>query len=193
MGLFSFFKRNKPPADSEMEAYLQANRPRVQHYLFAHTALRQFAFEQPMFAFGGVLSEELRDKTGQALWDSVAEEIKDTGEPTEPFPGIESKISKCGVFPCAIVKMPPAKKQTEAHFVAIVLRIDTTKDKPSHPVPISYFTLEHGGPDGTTVLGEWTKEGNHVNHGAGPPPEWEAFEKAIAREIATSPSSGSFA
>src|SRR5687768_9056477 len=100
MGIFSFFKRGKRSAEKEMQAYLEANKPRVQHYLFAHTALRTFAFEQPMFAFGGVLSDELREKTGSALWRSVAEELEGTGEPTEPFPGIESKITKCGVFPC---------------------------------------------------------------------------------------------
>jgi hypothetical protein len=191
MGLFDFFKRGKQSA--EMEAYLAANRPRVQYYLFAHRALREFAFEQPMFAFGGVLSDELRDRTGRALWDSIAEQIKETSEPTEPFPGMESRISKCGVFPCAIVKMPTPLKQTEAHFVAIVLRVDTSKDDPQQPVPVSYFTLEHGGPGGGTVLGEWTKDGRHIHHGEGPPPEWDAFEQAVARRLATGPNGGTFA
>ena len=190
MGLFSFFKRNK---QSEMEAYLEANKPRVQHYLFAHRAVREFAFENPMIAFGGLLSDDLRDQTAGALWNSVTEAMEGSGEPTEPFPGIESRLSTaCGVFPCALIKMPTPRKQTEAHFVAIVLRVDPKKDNPSPPIPISYFTLEHGGPDGTTVLGEWTKEGQHVNHGEGPPAEWEAFEQAVARRIATGPDGGSF-
>ena len=195
MGLFNFFRRNKPAAQSEMDAYLEANKPRVQHYLFAHAALRDFAFEQPMFAFGGVLSDELRDKTGKALWESVAEQLEGSGEPTEPWPGMESRISKAGAFPCAIVKMPTPMKQTEAYFIAIVLRIDTQKDDPKkmQPVPISYLTLEHAGPDGGTVLGEWTKEGQHVNHGEGPPPEWDAFEAAVRRQLSLSAAGGRFA
>lgn len=194
MGLFDFFRRRKARAQSEEEAYFEANKPRVQYYLFAHAALREFAFEQPMFAFGGVLSDELRDKTGSALWESVTEQLQGSGEPTEAYPGIESKIAKCGAFPCAIVKMPTPQKQTEAHFVAIVLRIDTEKDDPekSQPVPVSYFTLEHGGPGGGTVLGEWTKDGEHVNHGEGPAPEWEAFENAVTRQVASGANAGRF-
>ena len=177
MGLFDLFRRQRRGTDAE--AYFEANKPRVQYYLFAHGALRELAFEQPMIAFGGVLSDKLRDDTGRRLWDAVAEQLDGTGEPTEPFPGIESRMVQCGTYPCALVKMPQPRKQTEAHFVAIILRVDPKKDRPQPPVPVSYFTLEHGGPDDGTVLGEWTKEGQHVNHGEGPPPDWDAFHQAV--------------
>lgn len=181
MRLMDLFRRK--PKVSDEQAYFAANKPRVQYYLFAHAALREFAFEQPMIAFGGMLSPELRDTTGRGVWASVTEQLEGTGEPIDPFPGIESRMVECGPYPCAIVRMPTPKKQTEAHFVAIVLRIDEGP-KPPPPVPISYFTLEHGGPGGGTVLGEWTKDGAHVNHGDGPPPDWDAFHAAVKAQVA---------
>ena len=30
MGLFDFFRRRKQPSDADMDAYLEANKPRVQ-------------------------------------------------------------------------------------------------------------------------------------------------------------------
>ena len=81
----------------------------------------------------GVRRRALRrvaDQTGKMLWESVAEQLKPAGEPTWPFPGMESRMYDDCPFPIAVVKLPEAKKQTEAHFVAIVLCVDPKKEKP---------------------------------------------------------------
>jgi hypothetical protein len=182
MGFFDLFRRKA--SRDELDAYLEANKPRAQYYLFAHGALRELALEQPMMAFAGVLSDEPRDKTGRMLWDDCGQRVKQAGEPTWPFPGMESRMYDDGPFPMAVVKLPEAKKQTEAHFVAIVLCVDPKKDKPPPPVPARYFTLEHGGPGGETVFGEWTKDGKHLNRGEGPAAEWEPFHRAVLEQFA---------
>ena len=86
-------------------------------------------------------------------------------------------------YPCAVVQMPPPQAVTEAHFVALVLKADTSQPQPADTtsLPKWYFTLEKGvSLDGSdrTVLGGWT-ETTHTNYGEGPAANVEELLGAI--------------
>ena len=75
-----------------------------------------------------------------------------------------------------VLAVPHVEQLTDAYLLALVPPGEGGVE------PGRYYTLEEGiGDDGDrTVLGEWTRGGNHRNHGTGPEPEPDAFAAAVA-------------
>lgn len=76
----------------------------------------------------------------------------------------------------AILSLPHVEGLTDVHLLALVAPgedgIETGR----------YYTLEESidaDGDARTVLGEWTHNGIHRNHGTGPEPTLEAFAAAL--------------
>lgn len=156
---------------------------RCHHYEFAHVALRNAAFQQPIRFMNLLATPDAQDFM-ISLLQQVVEHCKDRGEI------IDFDVSNTGLYlgrvgghPCAIVEMPPPKATAEAFYVASVLLMPTEEPRDPKEVKLRYFTLEktfaYGDPP-RTVLGEWAADQGHVNHGIGPEPRLELFVEAIS-------------
>ena len=191
MGRFDFFKRggagNKGPGGRERE------RPRDQHYVFAHYVLRDLAFKHPLGCVGYLHSPD-KEKMLASLWQEVGENCKASGSGDDGYvggPPPTVRHAAIGSFPSAIVVMPEPQGPTEAYFVAIVLHVDVAaiqrgEDAPQQP-QLSYYTLEKGvtlGGESRTVLCGWNAGGAHLNYGDGPPADFDAFVAAVTEHVA---------
>jgi hypothetical protein len=154
--------------------------PETWHYEFAHLALRIPFFMQPDFYLEVLEDPDQRE----ALMRSVVARIAQN-HGLSPETAIDAvgtievhkrhfMIGDCSVV-SYIVEMPPPTRATECHFVAIAFKADGTP---------YYFTLERSGDvSGSTVLCRWTAEENHLNFGAGPPPDLDDFANEVARRV----------
>lgn len=166
---------------------------RRHHYLFAHVALRQQFFSQPLETVLALNSggPELLEVWWQRTWDvlsgndSQAEKVSSAGLRCSSCDLGENRIA-------AIVTLPEPQNPTEAYFVAAVVglprkRLGGLLGKTR--MDAKYVTLEYGMAicgDGSlrqrTVLCEWT-ESSHLNLGDGPAPELAEFIKAVSDRI----------
>jgi len=201
MGLFNR-KKNKNRSDTpslakatdgadELADRLHTEQPRCRHYMFAHVALRQMAFEYPVeviAALGSGKSSELIDD----LWNSVDQACTEQGDNDQPPVNpadIKVHRMRIGEFPTAVVEMPKPIGTTEAYFTAIVLCVDPKQaGHAKDDMKVRYFTLEKGAILDTddfdrTVLCEWTADGSHINSGGGAIPELSSFIEAITAQL----------
>jgi hypothetical protein len=161
--------------------------PRCQHYFFAHYALRQAAFDDPLACLAILASPKEREFLA-SLWASVARHCEGHGEASGlSVEDVTVYRLRVGEAPCAVIQMPPPRGTTEAYFVAMLLHLPPS-GKVNEPADINlrYFTLEKGSSMGgasRTVLCEWTKDGSHVNFGEGPEAELSAFIAAVDERL----------
>jgi len=149
---------------------------RRHHYLFAHRALPGTALRH-----GADLVAAVRDGrlALDGFWDQVGQTLpEDERLPSAGLAVSDHHIDDSDVL---LVTFPAPVGPPEAHFAAIALS--------THDGRVRYITLERGliPADGTryTVLCEWTDE-HHVNLGAGPEPEPDAFLSALRPILARS-------
>lgn len=154
----------------------EEDRPRRQHYYFAHQYLREKAQDHPR-----LLIDKLREDSATRYlrfhWVSCGLAAKSETDEFIPADGL-------GCFPIDIdtdwygvlVQLPTPERMAEAYFVAIILpTFDTALDA------CEFFALEFSkNMDGSkrTVFGKWC-DGSHLNMGDGPSPEREAFIDSI--------------
>ena len=182
MGLFDFFRRRKKRKRGH-DVMGSDQTPRLSHYIFAHVALRQFAFNSPYMCVGALGSAEAKRFLGELL-EAVEEYCRDEGDVLElEVDQIKPHSRRAGKLACLVIQMPPPRAATEAHLVAIVLKPSSGETAANLPeVQVRYFTLEEGVAQQSgsrTVLCEWTPEGEHLNYGEGPPPDIDKFLKKI--------------
>ncbi|HZN67234.1 MAG TPA: hypothetical protein VFB66_18240 [Tepidisphaeraceae bacterium] len=196
MGLFDFFKRGGGKTGGAGRGKVQFDEPRDQHYVFAHIALRQIAFKNPVGVVGVLHSPDgMKFLTG--LWEEVGQHCREADEKHQHGSGgmidgstLGVRPARVGNFPSAIVSLPQPLGPTEAYFIALVLHVDLGTLQGDGPMPenpeLSYYTLEHGvglRGESRTVLCAWNAEEAHLNFGDGPPAEFEAFVEAVRRQI----------
>lgn len=147
--------------------------PRRHHYLFAHRALPSLVFTQPT-RFVQTLREN-GDTFLMSVWDRVGADLK-RKERVDPA-GLSFELTESDLGTLALIELPPARGDAEAHFVAVV--IDAAEEPPQ------YFTLERATSPIThevyNVLGAWKKDRGHFNLGEGPPTDRQAFRDAVLR------------
>lgn len=155
-------------------------KPRCAHYQLAHVALPSIALKDPESFMSLMASEQATELIGSLL-EQVEEHCAD--QPPD-FDADDVTIHRTRVLgsPFLVLEMPPALLAPEAHLVAAWLAIN---DGPE-AAALRYFTLEttDGTSDLATVIGEWTADGTHLSHGAGPEPSVEAFVRAITALVA---------
>ncbi|HEY7119223.1 MAG TPA: hypothetical protein VH475_21720 [Tepidisphaeraceae bacterium] len=164
--------------------------PRPQHAAFAHSTLRALAAEDAE-ALVIALTAPGADEFLAQVWDEVGRQAVRNGEqPAALAPvGLEAIPARVAGRPAGVVKMPPPRAATEAHFVAIVMNHELAE--PARPAPAPeyyYFTLEKsvtGEADGyRTVFGQWD-EGVHRTFGPSPvPADARAFLDRVAQHLA---------
>jgi hypothetical protein len=190
MGFLDRFRR-KPKSFEDLIKDLP--KARTLHYVFAHIALRQLAFEHPLGVVGTLHSPKAAEFL-RSVWDDVAEQVKRNGEPVDiDASALAVSPVRVGDYPCALVRLPPPQAATECYYVALVLHVDLREEAAAAAEPppekprLSYFTLEYGASlDGSerSVVCAWDEAGSHLNYGDGPwPPAPEAFAGAVTRLI----------
>ncbi len=183
MGWFEFFSKwwRRP---RQHEAAPTTGSPIDQRrYLLAHVALPQAAFNDPV-SFMTVVGHP---EQSRALIAEVVEAVgRHCAELPDPFPFSSDEVyvhcTRVMNFPCAIVEMPWPEAPNEAFFSAAVLLQDLTADPHTEGLELRYFTLERvNSQDGSlrTMLGEWTRDGSHLNYGDGPRPTLTGFLTGI--------------
>jgi len=166
-----------PPARSVSRRFMRDDEPRQHHYEFAHVVLRAIVFR------AGRLMLDLAANGGLTAlvhesWDRVGEGLPE--ERRLPSDGLRGERIDTPDLSAAVIILPPAEHIAEAHLVALV-------SDPADAERIDFFTLERtwtsdGEP--ATALGQWTRDGRHLNLGDGPDPEPRAFLDALARVYA---------
>lgn len=167
--------------------------PRLHHYIFAHQALRSLIFARPLELFALLGLEHKGLAILQTIWKKVGEELQAHGGTPLPDQGLSAEIARSDGRPILLVQLPPPSGTTEAYFVAVIMTAPPRKRwlRSPNPPEIRYFTLERGadlshmfpGFEAHNVLGEWTKDGSHLNHGPGPAAEKGAFLAAVAAMV----------
>jgi hypothetical protein len=158
--------------------------PRRHHYVFAHQAVRNFCWNNPLQFFALIGSNRQRGFL-EFIWKSVEDKL---GEPAKGLSPADVEVTTCRIkgFPSILMKMPVPQAAAEAHAIGIVLigAPQEGQEVPEKPA-FRYFTLEcKDNLDGSagTVLCEWTDDA-HLNYGDGPIPDLTLFLNAIAAKI----------
>lgn len=172
MGLFDFIKRRPdPPPEPDGPS---------PHYAFAHMALPQIAFADPLPFLGLVASPQAEEFFGAVLAD-VAEHCGGR----VPFAASAIRVHPMRIKDslCAVLELPAPNETAEAYMVAFAVPSDALPDGngTSSQRASRYITLEKGfslDGESRTVLGEW-QQGSHLNYGDGPAPSVEEFVAAL--------------
>jgi hypothetical protein len=170
-------------------------RARMQHYIFAHQLLPLAMFDDPVAVLAPMVSPTGFSAEGQdhllRLWEAAGE--GHSPKDRVPFDGLSYSMEVLGHpnSTAFFVTLPPPAKKTEAHFALMVF------DAPGlcHGTVrhLRCFVLENYGRENgnpRTQLGEWTPKENgelkYAGHGAGPPPDKEAFMASVQQIIEAS-------
>jgi hypothetical protein len=156
------------------------DRPRQHYYRFAHKALPGILFRSTEPFRGAALAG--RADTGlQKLWEGVA---KETASDSDGTLSVRALVHECAGRAVVLVTPPRPEHITEAHYIAIVL-------DHGDPSFVRYIVLEHSWDTQSqprTTLGEWTRDGSHINFGDGPEPNEAAFLAIVCERFTDLPS-----
>ncbi len=151
------------------------DKPRQTYYAFAHQALPEVFFSDP-----ALLLRTLKDN-GVAflgyIWKKLEMYAHETGQGIEQQ--LEVTLTQLAGADLALVTLPQPEKRTEAYFVAMLDGAEGRKAR--------YLVLELGFDTEErpiTVLGEWTDDGVHHNHGNGPHAQADLFVEAVGELVA---------
>ena len=137
-----------------------SEKPRIQHYVFAHKLLPQTFFENPV----GVIMPLIISATDRskpeavellnALWQDS--NVEAGAQPIDWDPSaFEVTVLSHPNNTVAVIPLPPPLHKAEAHYVAMVF--DGPGMAAGNIRQLRYFTLEHSGGDvPKTFLSEWS-------------------------------------
>ena len=159
---------------------------RMQHYQFTAQALRGVLFREPAGTFA-LLTGDRCDAFLADLWARTGAEFKRSDDPELPPPTATS-VGPCSGFEAVVVRMPMPEHLTEAHLLALLFQLAPGSPAQAPQVSsVRYFALERAAGEQwptETCLCEWTRNGIHRNHGAGPAPDIAGFLEAVAGALA---------
>lgn len=155
------------------------------HYVFAHVALRQACFANPV-RFFALMASPYRQEFLDGLWQQICAVCDQDGKAQFSLKDVSIQMGRIGEYPAIVVQMPTPRHVPEAYMVCIVLKVPIEDLESEIPdAQVRYFTLEKGvnisGGD-RTVLCAWEGE-KHINFGDGPEATVTAFLDAIQELI----------
>ncbi len=163
------------------------NEPRPHHYQFAHERLPELVnrFSDSFLGLLAIKSDGYLKGIWYRLGCNVEREERLVAD------GLRLDCFENKHFCGAVITLPEAKYQPEAHMVALVgelisgsLLADSFQGVKYHS--LRYFTLERSVEKRNTSLGEWTG-GRHAIYGPGPIVEPQAFWAHCIRHISNEP------
>jgi hypothetical protein len=141
--------------------------------MFAHYTLREEAFRATDEFLTALRNQDL--DYVRFRWFVAMAHCRIEGRPFDknwiPIEEIQLYCTQRNEIRCYVISMPEARNLTEACLVAVA----------STPLELRYFTLEKSisEDDTITVFCEWTKDGSHLNYGAGPNANVDDFSERI--------------
>jgi serine/threonine protein kinase len=159
-------------------------KPRIQHYFFAHKYLREVMNRSPrMF-----VENFLKPSRLSFEWVHCARLCKPEDEEFIPADGLLSyPVRFAEDHYGVIIQMPQPKRIVEAYFIAVILKEEKETEEETSYVNCRYLTLEVGvEKDGSpiTINGEWLPVGEqHINRGNGPEPSQELFIQEVHKIV----------
>jgi hypothetical protein len=158
------------------------------HYVFAHYALREVAFSEPIRIFN-LLASDHRTAFFDDLLASIAERFPDSAPAGFTGADIQFHGMLIADRPCALLQMPPPSEPAEALWIALVSRL-TPDQFSTAPVGnpedlLDYYTLELPVEVSATrpsVFCSWSREA-HANFGNGPIPDLQHFVPFLTAHV----------
>ena len=153
---------------------------RGQHYVFAHKALPQLFFEDPV-KFLQYLEED-GEKYLRHLWDYVGQNMDEAG--LVPPEGLACELAQTeSGATLAMLTLPVAELMTEAYFIGLFYEPPGSGNGSDREAVTRFITLEYNLNPETkkpaTMVCEWTPDGSHRNLGYGPEPTKDNFLKVL--------------
>jgi hypothetical protein len=166
-------------------------------YAFAHRALPDFLFHDPMVALA-LLGRDDASDTLRDYWRFVRDRIDPEHDSPEPGPdAFLVRAFRLEEHLVALIRLPEPLQPVEAYFAAFAVQVDPDALDPDAPPqehpPARYLTLEKtlpvlpGHPE--AILCGWTAEGVHQNFGRGVTPDLDAFTNAVVEHLTARPGS----
>ena len=162
-----------------VDAAKMTQKPREQHYLFAHETIKDLFFNAP---------QHVIDKLKNNWMDFLLETWVKVGENLKKFRLVAPDGLCCEVrmrddnTTVALITLPTPQVISEAYFVALVYRPQKVSFLSKQETVARFMLLEKSIPYGygnlSTVLHEWTEDGMH-NMGYGSEPNLEAFYETV--------------
>jgi hypothetical protein len=140
-------------------------------YQFAHRVFPRWFFEAPD-QVAQVLSGPEATPHLVALWKEVATACQED----LPSRGLRAETVNWSGWRGHLIHLPEPQEMPEAHYVCAVW------PESEGPRAGRIITLEMSmsfDGESRTVLGEWRSDGSHLNYGAGPSPEPQAFLTSV--------------
>lgn len=168
-------------------------KPRAQHYIFAHKLVPSLFFEDP----GGFLDRLAQEGNAllSRLWVEAAR-LANTGSPDTPTDAVDLRyvpVSEVRDLQdgarLVVLMLPEPIAALEAFFVALVVRSPMNMSEAIGSVYTLELSEDHRRKRGTMLCG-WTAEGGHVNYAFCPPPLLEEFVTAVGHFWAGQRASG---
>jgi len=158
------------------------------HYVLAHFALRQVAFDNP-YAFFAIMASPKRQDFLDSVWKNLCRNF-DEKQGTAHFTvrDLEITTTRLGDYPTVLIQMPKPYFPPEAYMVCVVLKVPVQQlsTQPKNPA-VLYYTLERGmNMDGSerTVFCGWNRE-SHFNCGPGPEANAAAFLAQVQQVVSS--------
>lgn len=146
--------------------------PRMGHYLFAHRAVPR-AFLRDPAAIMGILASDDAMEFLSGMWEVLGAELEPEHRVSPEGLALEHYELTHGVF-VALVVMPPIRRGLEAHFVAVIARLEGDE------AFARCFSLDHlPDLDPPAAVLEWDADGKHQVVRDACDPSREAFLDAI--------------
>lgn len=156
-------------------------RPRKQHYAFAHLAMRALIEASPMHVLMALLDKQKGAQLLDEVWREVAAQCD--GTDLVDSNGLTYEIHELSdKRPVILIIMPSVKIPREAYYCAAVVTPPRRRwFLFTRKASVRYFTLECGDTsqgDFDTVLAEWCGD-SHLNYSDNPDVSKQAFLRAV--------------
>jgi hypothetical protein len=154
--------------------------PREQHYRVAYWLLPSLFFHNTEATLAALSQHDANERL-RGLWTLHSNELRASAADVEPTGLTVELFSLSDSSLIVVISMPAPECPLEAYFGAALcsLMSDEARDR---TLVVRYFTLERtveSSGTSLTVMGEWTADGAHINHGSGPSPSRESFIDAV--------------
>jgi hypothetical protein len=173
--------------DSLEAFYPDASRRHQVHYEFAHRFLPKYVHKDPARFFRPIC-QEAPTFFIHMTWNTflgMAGLIR--GSLLRRVSDLSMRLHRLAGRLVALIEMPTPEASNEAFFVAVVLQADSAEPGPCLTnARARVFTLEAEHKEtavaGEAIVGEWTKNGSHLNYGRNPCNR-EAFIQWLTKQL----------
>lgn len=174
------------PASALGTAGAEEGAPREHHYHFAHRMLPVALFNQPEHVWNKLRGEQARAFV-ETLWEATGAHLPPSDCISPAGLSLSFSDTLGGGYMAVVLRLPPARRVTEAHAVCVVFKTGKRKLFFRKPSVVRYFVLEMGFPndDGShhEYIAEYRADGTRIRMGDAADTSEDAILLAVAEAI----------